>query len=82
LDLGHAPGASFIPMGEVHDRLSEVSADELVVVVCRSGGRSAAVTQVLRSRGYNAVNMAGGMRAWAKLGLPVVTTSGAPGTID
>ncbi len=81
-DLGHAPRASFIPMGEVHDRLSEISADELVVVVCRSGGRSAAVTEVLRSRGYDAVNLAGGMRAWAKLGLPVVTTSGAPGTVD
>jgi hydroxyacylglutathione hydrolase len=81
-DLGHAPGASFIPMGEVHDRLAEVPADELVVVVCRSGGRSAAVTQVLRARGYNAVNLAGGMRAWTKLGLPVVTTSGAPGAVD
>jgi rhodanese-related sulfurtransferase len=81
-NLGHAPSASLIPMGQVHDRLSEVSADALVVVVCRSGGRSAAVTQVLRSRGYDAVNLAGGMRAWAKLGLPIVTTSGAPGMVD
>jgi rhodanese-related sulfurtransferase/glyoxylase-like metal-dependent hydrolase (beta-lactamase superfamily II) len=81
-DFGHAPGASLIPMGQVHDRLSEVSADARVVVICRSGGRSAAVTQVLRSRGYDAVNLAGGMRAWAKLGLPVVATSGAPGEVD
>ena len=81
-DAGHAPGAALIPMGQVHDRMSEISSDARVVVICRSGGRSAAVTQVLRSRGYDAVNLAGGMRAWAKLGLPVVATSGAPGTVD
>jgi len=49
--------------------------------IVQKGGQ-AAVTQVLRSRGYDAVNLAGGMRAWAKLGLPVVTTSGNPGAVD
>jgi rhodanese-related sulfurtransferase len=51
------------------------------VVVCRSGGRSAAITQMLTWRGFDAVNLAGGMRAWAEAGLPVLTGGGEPGRI-
>jgi rhodanese-related sulfurtransferase len=39
------------------------------------------VTQFLNSHGINAVNMSGGMRAWEKAGLPVVTDAGDPGLI-
>jgi rhodanese-related sulfurtransferase len=51
------------------------------VIVCRSGARSHSVTQFLNSHGINAVNMSGGMRAWEKAGLPVVTDAGDPGLI-
>jgi rhodanese-related sulfurtransferase len=51
------------------------------VIVCRSGGRSNTVTQLLNSHGINALNMSGGMRAWEKAGLPVVTDAGDPGRI-
>jgi DMSO/TMAO reductase YedYZ molybdopterin-dependent catalytic subunit len=40
--------------------------------VCRSGGRSAAVTDSLIAWGFDAVNLAGGMCAWTAAGLPVV----------
>jgi DMSO/TMAO reductase YedYZ molybdopterin-dependent catalytic subunit/rhodanese-related sulfurtransferase/glyoxylase-like metal-dependent hydrolase (beta-lactamase superfamily II) len=70
---GHAPQAVLIPMGEVHTRRDELPHDTRIVVVCRSGGRSAAITGALRARGYDAVNLAGGMCAWAAAGLPVVT---------
>jgi DMSO/TMAO reductase YedYZ molybdopterin-dependent catalytic subunit len=42
------------------------------VVVCRSGGRSAAVAEALRAWGFDAVNLSGGMTAWAVAGLPAV----------
>jgi DMSO/TMAO reductase YedYZ molybdopterin-dependent catalytic subunit/rhodanese-related sulfurtransferase/glyoxylase-like metal-dependent hydrolase (beta-lactamase superfamily II) len=70
---GHAPQASPLPMGQVLDHRSDLPRDRRIVVVCRSGGRSAAVTQSLRGWGFDAVNLSGGMCAWAAAGLPVVT---------
>ena len=67
-----APDALLMPMGQVKARVSELSPDRRVVVVCRSGGRSAAVTDALRAWGYDATNLAGGMCAWTAAGLPVV----------
>jgi rhodanese-related sulfurtransferase len=51
------------------------------VTVCRVGGRSAAITETLNARGLDAVNLAGGMRAWAAAGLPVVTEHGDAGLV-
>jgi DMSO/TMAO reductase YedYZ molybdopterin-dependent catalytic subunit len=62
-----------IPMGEVQARRHELPQARRIVVVCRSGGRSAAITGALRAHGYDAVNLTGGMCAWAAVGLPVVT---------
>jgi rhodanese-related sulfurtransferase len=46
--------------------------------VCRSGARSARVTAYLIQAGWDAVNVDGGMRAWAAAGRPMVTDSNAP----
>jgi DMSO/TMAO reductase YedYZ molybdopterin-dependent catalytic subunit/rhodanese-related sulfurtransferase/glyoxylase-like metal-dependent hydrolase (beta-lactamase superfamily II) len=68
----HAPTAMLLPMSRVRSRQEELPNDRPIVVVCRSGGRSAAVTASLRRSGFDAVNLAGGMCAWAAAGLPVV----------
>jgi rhodanese-related sulfurtransferase/glyoxylase-like metal-dependent hydrolase (beta-lactamase superfamily II) len=78
---GHAPGARLIPMGSVEARIDEIRRDLPAVVVCRSGGRSNAVAQLLSSHGIDAVNLAGGMFAWESAGLPVVTDAGGRGQI-
>jgi len=52
------------------------------VVICRSGGRSAAVTAALLNAGFSAVNLAGGSLAWVSAGLPFVTDDGTPGTVS
>jgi len=70
---GHAPDAVLMPMGEVQSRRTELPSGRRIVVVCRSGGRSAAITEALRSQGYDAVNLTGGMCAWKAAGLPVVS---------
>jgi adenylyltransferase/sulfurtransferase len=56
-----------IPVDELADRLHELKADpdEEVVVHCRSGGRSAKATKLLREKGYNASNLDGGVLAWS-----------------
>jgi rhodanese-related sulfurtransferase len=78
---GHAPDAVHVPMGQVVARLDEIAttlADRPVHVVCRSGGRSARVTAYLRQAGWDAVNVDGGMRAWAAAGRPMVADLNVP----
>src|SRR5215469_4988609 len=70
---GHAPDAILMPMGDVQARRAELPPGRRIVVVCRSGGRSAAITEALRSQGHDAVNLTGGMCAWKSAGLPVVS---------
>ncbi len=60
------PGATLIPMMEIPRRAGELPRGVPVVVMCHSGGRSARVTEYLNRNGYpEAVNLAGGIDAWA-----------------
>jgi rhodanese-related sulfurtransferase len=68
---GHAPEATHVPMSQLNARVDEVPNDRLVVCVCHVGARSAAVADALNRAGWQAVNLAGGMNAWAAAGLPV-----------
>lgn len=61
--LGTLPGAVRISMVELTSRLDEIPKDKPVLCVCRSGGRSANVATFLAFHGYEAANMAGGMKA-------------------
>jgi adenylyltransferase/sulfurtransferase len=66
IDICKIEQSVVIPMGEVPDRLSEIPKDRQVVVQCRSGARSAKITGFLKGHGYDAVNLAGGILAWAE----------------
>jgi len=70
-DAGHAPTALFLPMSELKDRVDELPNDRQLLIVCHSGGRSLRVTSFLLGAGYDAVNVVGGMSAWAAQGGPV-----------
>ncbi|WP_422772585.1 rhodanese-like domain-containing protein [Plantactinospora sp. WMMC1484] len=79
---GHAPGAHHLPMMEVPARMSEIPADGDVVVVCRSGGRSAQVVGYLMNNGWDNVrNLDGGMRDWAAAGRPVESEGEQPARV-
>ena len=71
-DAGHAPDAHLVPMGELGARQDELPKDQLIIAVCRSGARSAAVVDALTRAGYRAENLEGGMLAWREAGLPMV----------
>jgi DMSO/TMAO reductase YedYZ molybdopterin-dependent catalytic subunit/glyoxylase-like metal-dependent hydrolase (beta-lactamase superfamily II) len=75
---GHVAGAILLPMGEVQARRGELPADPRIIVMCRSGGRSAAVAATLCAQGFDAVNLTGGLCAWQAAGFPVVTGPAAP----
>ena len=63
-EKGTLPDSTLIPMGEIPGRLGELDADQALLVVCRSGGRSQQVALYLAMNGFTRVaNMAGGMKA-------------------
>lgn len=65
--------ATHIPLGELRNRVAEISSEKPVIAVCRSGRRSAQATVILRENGRkDSANLAGGMLRWNALGLPVV----------
>jgi rhodanese-related sulfurtransferase len=67
-----APGAVFMPMSTFAARAAELPTDRPLMVVCHLGGRSAAVAGFLiRSGRTDVVNVAGGMDAWERAGLPI-----------
>lgn len=71
----HAPNATLIPLGQLGTRLDEIASykDKPIVVMCRSGRRSAKAVHLLQEAGYSHVsNIAGGILAWEKSELKVV----------
>ena len=72
----HIPDATLIPLGELQARLAEVPRDRQVLVVCRSGNRSAQGRDILLGAGLPSVtSMAGGMNEWAAAGFATTTGS-------
>ena len=78
---GHAPKARHIPLAQLPPRLDELPANRPIVTVCRSGSRSARAAAMLGEAGREVSNLAGGMHAWSRNGLPIVTKSGRPGRV-
>ena len=79
---GHIAGALHVPMSDVPQQLQRdpgpLTPDASIVVVCKVGSRSAHVTAWLRHQGYDAVNLAGGMLAWAHARRPMESEDGQP----
>jgi rhodanese-related sulfurtransferase len=71
---GHVLDARLIPLGKLRDRIGELERcrEKPIVVVCRSGNRSATACALLGREGFAQVyNLAGGMTVWQKMGLPL-----------
>ena len=66
---GRIAGSVHIPMDQLMQRMDEV--DARVVCVCAVGARSARVAQFLNAQGREAVNLDGGLHAWASSGFPL-----------
>lgn len=67
----HVPGAVLMPMGQLASRLDELDRSARLHVICASGNRSKAMTDLLVAAGFDAVSVAGGTRAWLESGRPV-----------
>ena len=73
-ELGHIEGARLFPLGELSKAPLKAAPapDDLIVTVCKAGGRSSNAAMILVAAGFKDVrSMTGGMMAWGALGYPV-----------
>ncbi len=71
---GHVLNSTLIPLGKLKQRVGELEKfkDRAIVVVCRSGIRSATACVTLGKQGFTqAYNLSGGVNAWQKAKLPL-----------
>jgi rhodanese-related sulfurtransferase len=80
-EAGHAPSATWVPLGELEGARFTLPMNRRIVCVCRSGQRSQRAAAELMNMGFNAVNLTGGMKAWVAQGLPVVRDDGTDGEV-
>ncbi len=64
---GHLDGALNIPLNELRSRLDELPSGREIWAYCELGQRSYYAARALRSRGFNARNLSGGIRTYRNL---------------
>jgi rhodanese-related sulfurtransferase len=84
-EAGRIEGARPIELNELTGEAESISRERPVIFYCRSGNRSALAAVAFRQAGWDAYNLAGGLRAWVEQGLPLDPPDGVvaeprPGT--
>jgi rhodanese-related sulfurtransferase len=74
---GHVAGAINVPIDALPGRIGDLP-DGQIITLCSGGGRAGRAAQRLDTLGRVALALAGGTKAWAAAGLPIVTGP-APG---
>jgi rhodanese-related sulfurtransferase len=70
----HVPDSTLIPLDQLATRINELPKDQEIVIVCRSGNRSAQGRDILLDAGFTQVtSMAGGLTQWKAAGYPTVS---------
>jgi thioredoxin len=75
---GHLRGAflaDWLNKKEFEERIQYLDKSKPVYVYCLVGGRSAAAASYLAQKGFDVINMEGGINAWKKENKPVETNS-------
>lgn len=60
----HIPSAQNIPLSELDTRFNELDSDTTYYVICHLGGRSANACLFLNEKGFDVINVMGGMSVW------------------
>jgi rhodanese-related sulfurtransferase len=70
---GHIDGAKNIDLQTIEKGIKAIPKEQEIVLICRSGNRSAQAYDILAQMGYTKLkNVTGGMQAWEQAGGPVV----------
>jgi len=78
---GHIAGAVHVPVPSLAATLPRLGLDPQlpVVAICKTAHRSIPAVRLLEAEGFTAVQLAGGMDRWRRLGLPVAVGEAAEG---
>ena len=60
----HIIGSVLMPLDDIEVWGVSLNKDKTYLLVCRSGGRSGMAYEYLESKGFNVINMKGGMLDW------------------
>lgn len=70
---GTVPRAEAMPLHTLPIKLSDLNREEKLVLICRSGARSAQACMFLQQQGFeNVYNLRGGMIGWVQSGFAPV----------
>lgn len=75
-EAGRIPEATHVRLEELPAKAQELDRERPIVFQCRSGARSALATQLFREAGFDAHNLAGGLKAWVDSGRPIEPADG------
>ena len=70
-DAGFVDGTEHVALNQLSAAAAQFDPDRPVIFQCRVGGRSLMAAQALRSAGFEAYSMAGGVERWAEEGRPL-----------
>jgi rhodanese-related sulfurtransferase len=75
-EAGYIGGSRHIELATLAEHAGSIERERAVVVYCRVGSRSTMAAQALRSAGYEAYSLAGGLVRWTGEGRPLEPESG------
>jgi rhodanese-related sulfurtransferase len=76
-DAGRIPDDSaHIEMDQLTGEAGSIDRERTVVFYCRTGSRSGMAAQAFAAAGYDAHNLAGGLKAWVADGLSIEPADG------
>lgn len=80
---GHIEGAKLVPLSRIQSECGQWEKHSPIELVCKAGQRARQAEQLLRREGFTAVTVLdGGMDAWTRRGLPVVTLERRPWAME
>ncbi len=65
--VGSIANSIHIPLGELRERISEIDKNKLIIPYCSIGIRGYIAERILKSKGYNSKNLAGGFNTYRLL---------------
>ena len=75
-EAGRIAGDRHIELGLLSAQVETIDRDTPIVFYCKTGARSAMATEAFRAAGFDAHNMAGGLKDWDAEGLPLEPADG------
>ncbi len=61
---GHIQGAENAPLSTLEEQYNQLESDKRYYVICQGGKRSERACQFLETKGFDVVNVEGGMNQW------------------